>query len=88
MVDEGLLSLPAYSKLICIGTLDRAHEDEIRSVDLALDQAHKNYTSSPMILRVIFAKVDDDLDLRLWVSSARKIREAFSVKTRLRNGCV
>ena len=39
-----------------------------------------------MILRVIFAKVDDDLDLRLWASSARKIQEAFPVKTGLRNG--
>lgn len=88
LVDEGLLSLPTYSKLVCIGTLDRAHEDEIRSVDLTLDQAHRNYASWPMILRVIFAKVDDDLDLRLWASSARKIREAFPIKTGLRNGCV
>lgn len=82
MVDEGLLSIPAYSKLICIGTLERAQEDEVRSVGATLVQARKQYAASPMVLRVIFAKVDDDLDLRLWASSARKIREAFPTNVR------
>lgn len=82
MVDEGMLSIPAHSKLMCIGTLERAQEDEVHAVGVALVQTRKQYVSSPMVLRVIFAKVDDDLDLRLWASSARKIREAFSAKSR------
>lgn len=71
-----MFSLPPRSKLMCLGTLERRCTDASNQGTECMHS--RTETCVPLILRAIFAKVVDELDLRLWATAARRLRAYLS----------
>ena len=76
VVEHSVFSLPPRSKLMCLGTLERRCTDASNQGTECIHS--RTETCVPLILRAIFAKVVDELDLRLWATAARRLRAYLS----------
>ena len=76
VVEHSVFSLPPRSKLMCLGTLEHRCTDASNQSTECIHS--RTETCAPLILRAIFAKVVDELDLRLWATAARRLRAYLS----------